>query len=245
MLFVSVILQSFSVLDDNGDGRISKSEITRAYRLAGFNPTTTELEDILKEHDLNGMYQYLDALNYNLPSHNYVQTIVRRIYMAKPVRCIGHIAWLRAKLQINCLIKYIPCLRLSSFLSYFVFFRLSSSFVFYWLLLSSIVFFVFYHLRSSFSIGFCLPLSSLSIVFLLLLSFIFVFFRSPSVDVFGFLSSSIISFVVFVLFFEFVFFFIFVFYTFCISFVFFFFLFYRIVFDRISIFQFLSENSRT
>ncbi|WAR17269.1 hypothetical protein MAR_031863, partial [Mya arenaria] len=45
--------QSFSVLDENGDGRISKTEIARAYRLAGFNPTKGELESIVKEHDEN------------------------------------------------------------------------------------------------------------------------------------------------------------------------------------------------
>ncbi|KAH3748474.1 hypothetical protein DPMN_182920, partial [Dreissena polymorpha] len=50
---VKLILQSFSVLDENGDGRISKTEIARAYRLAGFNPTKTELEQIVKEHDAN------------------------------------------------------------------------------------------------------------------------------------------------------------------------------------------------
>lgn len=49
----SVILQSFSVLDENGDGRISKTEIARAYRVAGFNPTPSELEEILQEHDFN------------------------------------------------------------------------------------------------------------------------------------------------------------------------------------------------
>ncbi|XP_052762134.1 neo-calmodulin-like [Mya arenaria] len=50
---VKIILQSFSVLDENGDGRISKTEIARAYRLAGFNPTKGELDDIVKEHDEN------------------------------------------------------------------------------------------------------------------------------------------------------------------------------------------------
>ncbi|XP_052765541.1 uncharacterized protein LOC128206879 isoform X2 [Mya arenaria] len=50
---VKLILQSFSVLDENGDGRISKTEIARAYRLAGFNPTKGELESIVKEHDEN------------------------------------------------------------------------------------------------------------------------------------------------------------------------------------------------
>lgn len=54
-IFISVILQSFSTLDENGDGRISKREIARAYRLAGFNPTRREVEEIVLEHDDNGI----------------------------------------------------------------------------------------------------------------------------------------------------------------------------------------------
>ncbi|KAL4217958.1 hypothetical protein ACF0H5_022697 [Mactra antiquata] len=50
---VKLILQSFSSLDENGDGRISKREIARAYRLAGFNPTQSELANIVGEHDEN------------------------------------------------------------------------------------------------------------------------------------------------------------------------------------------------
>ncbi|XP_060556910.1 uncharacterized protein LOC132717165 [Ruditapes philippinarum] len=50
---VKLILQSFSSLDENGDGKISKREIARAYRLAGFNPTKEELSKIILEHDEN------------------------------------------------------------------------------------------------------------------------------------------------------------------------------------------------
>lgn len=60
---VKLILQSFSVLDENGDGKISKGEISRAYRLAGFNPTPTELEGILNEHDENND-GYIDFEEY-------------------------------------------------------------------------------------------------------------------------------------------------------------------------------------
>ncbi|XP_053382173.1 uncharacterized protein LOC123540088 [Mercenaria mercenaria] len=50
---VKLILQSFSSMDENGDGKISKREIARAYRLAGFNPTKAELDSIVLEHDEN------------------------------------------------------------------------------------------------------------------------------------------------------------------------------------------------
>ena len=53
---ISVILQSFSKIDENGDGKISKRELVRAYRLAGFNPTKDEIEAVIKEHDVNGKY---------------------------------------------------------------------------------------------------------------------------------------------------------------------------------------------
>jgi Ca2+-binding EF-hand superfamily protein len=51
----SVILQSFSALDENGDGKISKQEIARAYKLAGFKPTKADLDEIVVEHDENGI----------------------------------------------------------------------------------------------------------------------------------------------------------------------------------------------
>ncbi|XP_060551866.1 uncharacterized protein LOC132713333 [Ruditapes philippinarum] len=50
---IKVILQSFSALDENGDGKISKQEIARAYKLAGFKPTKTDLDEIVVEHDEN------------------------------------------------------------------------------------------------------------------------------------------------------------------------------------------------
>ena len=49
------------MFDENGDGRISKREIARAYRLAGFNPTGPEVEELIKEHDANGR---LTRLNF-------------------------------------------------------------------------------------------------------------------------------------------------------------------------------------
>ena len=40
-------------MDENGDGKISKREIARGYRMAGFNPTREEVEEIVKQHDVN------------------------------------------------------------------------------------------------------------------------------------------------------------------------------------------------
>ena len=54
LFFVAVILNSFSKIDENGDGRISKRELARAYRLAGFNPTNEEIDNLMQEHDTNG-----------------------------------------------------------------------------------------------------------------------------------------------------------------------------------------------
>ena len=42
------------MFDENGDGKISKRELIRAYRIAGFNPTSQEIEELIKEHDKNG-----------------------------------------------------------------------------------------------------------------------------------------------------------------------------------------------
>ena len=53
---ILAILQSFSVFDENGDGKISKRELARAYRVAGFNPTNQEVEQLIKEHDVNGKH---------------------------------------------------------------------------------------------------------------------------------------------------------------------------------------------
>ena len=42
------------MFDENGDGKISKRELVRAYRIAGFNPTNQEVDALIKQHDLNG-----------------------------------------------------------------------------------------------------------------------------------------------------------------------------------------------
>ncbi|XP_053382172.1 uncharacterized protein LOC128549492 [Mercenaria mercenaria] len=60
---LKLILQSFSALDENGDGKISKREIARAYKLAGFNPSKTDLEEIVGQHDANDD-GYIDFAEY-------------------------------------------------------------------------------------------------------------------------------------------------------------------------------------
>lgn len=45
------IKKSFSLIDENGDGRISSHELLRASRLLGMNPTLQDAEAMIKEVD--------------------------------------------------------------------------------------------------------------------------------------------------------------------------------------------------
>ncbi|XP_067664877.1 uncharacterized protein [Haliotis asinina] len=45
------IRKSFSLIDENGDGRISSHELLRASRLLGMNPTLQDAEAMIKEVD--------------------------------------------------------------------------------------------------------------------------------------------------------------------------------------------------
>lgn len=60
---VKLIMQSFSALDENGDGKISKRELSRAYKLVGFNPTKAHIDSVVQEHDANAD-GYIDFEEY-------------------------------------------------------------------------------------------------------------------------------------------------------------------------------------
>ncbi|XP_071099379.1 uncharacterized protein [Haliotis cracherodii] len=48
---IKEIKKSFSLIDENGDGRISSHELLRASRLLGMNPTLQDAEAMIKEVD--------------------------------------------------------------------------------------------------------------------------------------------------------------------------------------------------
>ncbi|KAL3889861.1 hypothetical protein ACJMK2_002185 [Sinanodonta woodiana] len=64
---VEDILKSFSALDVNGDGKISRSEIVRAMQILGGNPTPEEADELLRSQDINsdGYISFEEFFNYS------------------------------------------------------------------------------------------------------------------------------------------------------------------------------------
>eukprot|EP00761_Pharyngomonas_kirbyi_P003511 gb/GECH01003515.1/.p1 GENE.gb/GECH01003515.1/~~gb/GECH01003515.1/.p1 ORF type:complete len:152 (+),score=58.33 gb/GECH01003515.1/:1-456(+) len=56
--------QAFDLFDKNGDGRISSSELRKVMESIGLNPKTEELNDMIKEVDIdgNGMIEFQEFL---------------------------------------------------------------------------------------------------------------------------------------------------------------------------------------
>ena len=55
----------FDLFDVNGDGYITQSELGNVLRCLGYNPTCAEVEEILKEYDLDSK-----NLNFNFRKKN-------------------------------------------------------------------------------------------------------------------------------------------------------------------------------
>ncbi|KAL5013227.1 hypothetical protein ScPMuIL_007497 [Solemya velum] len=50
---IAHIKRSFALLDQNGDGRISRTEVIKAAQLLGLNPTKRDADKMLREFDKN------------------------------------------------------------------------------------------------------------------------------------------------------------------------------------------------
>ena len=57
--------KTYDVFDDNGDGRLSVSELGDVLRSLNLNPTKAEIQEIMDKADIDGTLHLFYLLNYN------------------------------------------------------------------------------------------------------------------------------------------------------------------------------------
>ena len=74
MYFHVEFKEAFSLFDKDGDGTITTKELGTVMRSLGQNPTESELQDMVNEVDIDGMYINSSFLSSN-PVHGEVYSI--------------------------------------------------------------------------------------------------------------------------------------------------------------------------
>jgi Ca2+-binding EF-hand superfamily protein len=77
--------EAFSLFDKDGDGTISSNELGVVMRSLGQNPSDQELDDLIKEVDIDGMVNYnsFKTLFFNMYVTNLTTNISRDLNCTK------------------------------------------------------------------------------------------------------------------------------------------------------------------